>query len=84
VSDSNKGPVDPVEVLRNPGEYLLDGRPIDYAYVVVRTDPHCVACDQPDRWARVTRKPRKRTVRARAYKSIGDGNIYIASGESLT
>jgi hypothetical protein len=34
MSESNKGSVNPFDVLRNPGEYLLDGEPFKKAPIV--------------------------------------------------
>jgi hypothetical protein len=70
VSESNEGPVDPVDVLRNPGEYLLDGEPFGIAPIVGVGVGHArVPCWSDDSsWtARVTRKPCKRVVRARPF-----------------
>ena len=63
-------PIDPIDVYKNPQDYLLYGNPIESARVEVRTR-HASAewADGSHEFRHVTRKPKTRKVLVRDYQA---------------
>ena len=73
-------PVDPVDVLRNPSDYLVNGNEIKSAWVRVIDSGHtCVLDSDMPSWSKVTRKPRKRMVKMRCYCYSGSTLVFTAT-----
>ena len=77
-------PIDPTDVLNHSEDYLLDGDPIDSVCVRAFSAKGAVYSDAALAWfARITRKPRMRKVKARAFASKVDGIVHITTQDEL-
>ena len=74
--------IDPIDVMRNPQDYLLDGSPINTVYVLAVGE--FSSCDAySKRWSTaITRKPKKRKVKCRAWEDAGGRTLVSVGGYS--
>lgn len=84
--NTSNAPIDPADVLKNPGNYLLDGAPISRVELWVNCDELGTwyrsgpdSKKEMDNWARITRRPRTRTVKARRYWKRDSTSVFVAT-----